>query len=130
MRYANPASKALSVSRKDRGAILPLGRAKQPIFWYARNALYFEMDLASDPRVMLVKYDELVSQPARFAEIFRHVGIPFDPRSIEEVHASSVGRRPFGPIREDVQEVCDAMMRRLETAALEQSSASQATKPD
>ncbi len=28
-RYANPASRALSVSRKDRGAILPLGRAKQ-----------------------------------------------------------------------------------------------------
>jgi hypothetical protein len=109
----------------------PLSQAEGAVlFWYARNALYFEMDLASDPRVMLVKYDELVSHPARFAEIFRHVGIPFDPRSIEEVHASSVGRRPFGPIREDVREVCDAMMRRLETAALEQSSASQATKPD
>ena len=40
MRYANPASKALSVSRKDRGAILPLGRAKQPIFWYARNGTF------------------------------------------------------------------------------------------
>ena len=37
MRYANPSSKALSVSRKDRGAILPLGRAVQPVFWYART---------------------------------------------------------------------------------------------
>jgi predicted AlkP superfamily pyrophosphatase or phosphodiesterase len=37
MRYANPGSKALSVSRKDRGAILPLGRAVQPVFWYARS---------------------------------------------------------------------------------------------
>jgi arylsulfatase A-like enzyme len=27
-------SRALSVSRKDRGAILPLGRAKQQVFWY------------------------------------------------------------------------------------------------
>ena len=27
-------SRALSVSRKDRGAILPLGRAKQAVFWY------------------------------------------------------------------------------------------------
>jgi predicted AlkP superfamily pyrophosphatase or phosphodiesterase len=35
MRYANPASRALSVSRKDRGAILPLGRAKQQVYWYA-----------------------------------------------------------------------------------------------
>ncbi|MEW5914850.1 MAG: alkaline phosphatase family protein [Gemmatimonadota bacterium] len=27
-------SRALSVSRKDRGAILPLGRAKQDVYWY------------------------------------------------------------------------------------------------
>lgn len=34
MRVADPRSRALSVSRKDRGAILPLGRAHQPAFWY------------------------------------------------------------------------------------------------
>ncbi|HEY0928620.1 MAG TPA: alkaline phosphatase family protein [Gemmatimonas sp.] len=28
-------SRALSVSRKDRGAILPLGRAKQQVYWYS-----------------------------------------------------------------------------------------------
>jgi predicted AlkP superfamily pyrophosphatase or phosphodiesterase len=31
----DPRSRALSVSRKDRGAILPMGRAKQSVFWYA-----------------------------------------------------------------------------------------------
>jgi hypothetical protein len=35
LRSADPRTRALSVSRKDRGAILPLGRAKQPVFWYA-----------------------------------------------------------------------------------------------
>jgi predicted AlkP superfamily pyrophosphatase or phosphodiesterase len=40
MRFANPASRALSVSRKDRGAILPLGRAKQSAFWYASNGTF------------------------------------------------------------------------------------------
>ncbi|MGQ0539971.1 MAG: alkaline phosphatase family protein [Gemmatimonadaceae bacterium] len=35
LRVRNPASRALSVSRKDRGAILPLGRAKQHVYWYA-----------------------------------------------------------------------------------------------
>src|ERR687895_2034156 len=34
MRMKDARSRALSVSRKDRGAILPLGRAKQPTFWY------------------------------------------------------------------------------------------------
>ncbi|MGH7709759.1 MAG: alkaline phosphatase family protein [Gemmatimonadaceae bacterium] len=30
-----PASRALSVSRKDRGAILPLGKAKEHVYWYS-----------------------------------------------------------------------------------------------
>jgi predicted AlkP superfamily pyrophosphatase or phosphodiesterase len=37
LRARDPASRALSISRKDRGAILPLGRAKQNVFWYATS---------------------------------------------------------------------------------------------
>jgi predicted AlkP superfamily pyrophosphatase or phosphodiesterase len=37
MRSQDPRSRALSISRKDRGAILPLGRAKQSVFWYATS---------------------------------------------------------------------------------------------
>ena len=35
LRTHDPRSRGLSVSRKDRGAILPMGRAKQSVFWYA-----------------------------------------------------------------------------------------------
>lgn len=35
MRSVDPSARALSVSRKDRGAILPMGRAGQEVFWYA-----------------------------------------------------------------------------------------------
>lgn len=38
MRYSAPGSRALSVSRKDRGAILPLGRAMQPAYWYGQSS--------------------------------------------------------------------------------------------
>jgi predicted AlkP superfamily pyrophosphatase or phosphodiesterase len=34
MRSRDPRSRALSVSRKDRGAILPVGRAHQEVYWY------------------------------------------------------------------------------------------------
>ena len=37
IRARDPGSRALSVSRKDRGAILPMGRAKQNVFWYATS---------------------------------------------------------------------------------------------
>lgn len=36
----DPRTRVLSVSRKDRGAILPIGRSKQPIFWYASNGTF------------------------------------------------------------------------------------------
>ena len=34
---AEPQTRVLSVSRKDRGAILPIGRGSYPVFWYASS---------------------------------------------------------------------------------------------
>jgi len=35
LKAADPAARALSVSGKDRGAILPIGRAKEQVYWYS-----------------------------------------------------------------------------------------------
>jgi predicted AlkP superfamily pyrophosphatase or phosphodiesterase len=40
MTARDPNSRALSISRKDRGAILPLGRAKSNVFWYSHNGRF------------------------------------------------------------------------------------------
>ena len=34
LKAADPTSRVLSVSKKDRGAILPVGRAKEQVYWY------------------------------------------------------------------------------------------------
>jgi arylsulfatase A-like enzyme len=34
LKLSDPAARALSVSRKDRGAILPIGQAKEQVYWY------------------------------------------------------------------------------------------------
>src|SRR5467141_4366271 len=34
LKAVDPTARALSVSRKDRGAILPVGRAKEQVYWY------------------------------------------------------------------------------------------------
>lgn len=34
LKAAEPTARALSVSRKDRGAILPIGKAKEQVYWY------------------------------------------------------------------------------------------------
>lgn len=40
LRIKDIRSRALSVSRKDRGAILPLGRAHQEVYWYASDGRF------------------------------------------------------------------------------------------
>ena len=40
LKAATPATRALSVSAKDRAAILPIGRAKESVYWYANNGLF------------------------------------------------------------------------------------------
>lgn len=37
MRTHDPRARALSISRKDRGAILPIGRQPQEVYWYGYN---------------------------------------------------------------------------------------------
>jgi predicted AlkP superfamily pyrophosphatase or phosphodiesterase len=37
LRVADPRARALSISRKDRGAILPLGRAHEEVYWFAAD---------------------------------------------------------------------------------------------
>lgn len=41
MTAADPRTRVLSVSRKDRAAILPIGRGKFPVFWYAQRSGFF-----------------------------------------------------------------------------------------
>lgn len=40
IRINDPWARALSVSRKDRGAILPVGRAKQEVYWYGQDGSF------------------------------------------------------------------------------------------
>lgn len=40
LKQKDPRSRALSVSRKDRGAILPMGRAKESVFWYTATGSF------------------------------------------------------------------------------------------
>jgi predicted AlkP superfamily pyrophosphatase or phosphodiesterase len=40
MHQKNPLSRALSVSSKDRGAILPVGRARQQVYWYPGDGAF------------------------------------------------------------------------------------------
>lgn len=67
LRVADPATRALSVSRKDRGAILPLGRAKQPAFWYAADGRFTTSSYYADTLPAWVQRFNAAHLPASYA---------------------------------------------------------------
>jgi predicted AlkP superfamily pyrophosphatase or phosphodiesterase len=67
LRVKDPRSRALSVSRKDRGAILPLGRAKQQVYWYASDGRFTTSTYYADTLPTWVQRFNARQLPARMA---------------------------------------------------------------
>jgi predicted AlkP superfamily pyrophosphatase or phosphodiesterase len=67
MRLADIRSRALSVSRKDRGAILPVGRAPQEVYWYAPgNGRFTTSRYYHDTLPSWIEQFNARHEPARF----------------------------------------------------------------
>ncbi|HRQ46746.1 MAG TPA: sulfotransferase domain-containing protein [Rhodocyclaceae bacterium] len=78
--------------------------------WYFRNILFFENGFDRDPRVRLVRYERLVTEPqAQFGELFRFLGIPYSPRISSIVSARSIRKNPPPPIEPEVRALCEAL---------------------
>jgi predicted AlkP superfamily pyrophosphatase or phosphodiesterase len=64
---ANPATRALSVSSKDRGAILPIGRSKQQVYWYTASGSFTTSKWYRDTLPDWIQAFNLRQMPQSFA---------------------------------------------------------------
>jgi hypothetical protein len=67
MRIHDARSRALSVSRKDRGAILPLGRADQSVYWYVPDGRFTTSTYYADTLPDWVRAFNQRHEPQSFA---------------------------------------------------------------
>ena len=67
LRSKDSRSRALSVSRKDRAAILPMGRARQSVFWYATNGNFSTSTYYADTLPTWVQQFNARRIPAQYA---------------------------------------------------------------
>ena len=67
MRVVDPLSRALSVSVKDRGAILPIGRAKQQAYWYSSTGAFTTSNYYADTLPDWVKRFNALKLPEKYA---------------------------------------------------------------
>ncbi len=84
------------------------------LFWWFRNMLLFEQGLDRDPRVQVLRYEDLVREPERaFAALFRHAGLRFEPSWASDVSPRSVGRGAGLEAAPAVARACDALLERI-----------------
>ena len=85
------------------------------LFWYFRNALFFEQGFDKDPRVLVMRYESLVTKPdEEFRRVCGFLGLPYSRRLTRKIFASSIGRKPVPPIDARVEDLCRAMLARFD----------------
>lgn len=89
------------------------------VMWFYRNALFFEQQLAADPRVRVVFYEDLVQHPEREVEaVYGFLGLQgFNQRVAGRIHARSVKHRSPPDIAPAVAALCDELLARFRAHA-------------
>jgi len=85
------------------------------LFWYTRNRLFFDLELADHPGIMMLRYEHFVSDPVTVMnDVYEFIGRPFPgPHVVEEVRASSVGKGKRIELSDDVRALCEDLHLRL-----------------
>lgn len=80
------------------------------LVWWARNQLFFELNLDKEKRVLLLRYEQLVTAPEKsFQEITSFIDIPFSKRMTRYIHARSISKHPPPLISQPVKSLCDEL---------------------
>ncbi|MCG6939708.1 MAG: sulfotransferase domain-containing protein [Thiohalocapsa sp.] len=88
------------------------------LFWWYRNRLFFDQGLDRDPRVVVMRYEDLARAPKpQCQRICDLAGINATARMRHMPHAGSVGKRPPPPLAAGIRQLCDEMAAQLGAVA-------------
>jgi hypothetical protein len=91
------------------------------LFWYVRNALYFELGLSRRPDTILANYDDFLSDPRRIAVgLCRFLDVPYRNAMIASIDPRRPSKRPPLPVDPRIRECCSALKERLDAACAAQ----------
>ena len=85
------------------------------LFWWARNQLYFDQELAADHRIRVLRYERVRRVPDEVvSSLSRYVGVPLPARStVSRVRTPPKESRP-GDLHPTVETLCAALWNRFE----------------
>jgi hypothetical protein len=80
------------------------------MLWYLRSRVLLDLNLFDCPNAMVVKYEDLTSDPARhFPRVFRFIGQPLKPAYLTPVHRNSSRRECTLDVPRPVADACAAV---------------------
>ena len=89
--------------------------AAHALMWYLRNLLFFDLGLHQDPRVLLIKYEDLVTTPDQhFERVFRFLSCPFEARFVAGVYSTSARKKRVLEMPDTIESLCVEVSQRLE----------------
>jgi hypothetical protein len=96
------------------------------LFWYARNRLYFEQDLANHPEATVCQYEQLVATPSAVTrKLYDFLGCDYPKRNLTRgIDALSLDRGADIELDAEIdalcselyQQLCESLQSRAETA--------------
>jgi hypothetical protein len=90
------------------------------IFWWLVNSSYFDQRLGADPRVVLARYEDLVTAPGvEFERLSRFFGAAYHDGMVVEISRASLRRDSREPIAAPVVDACESLLARLDAALAE-----------
>lgn len=100
------------------------------LFWWYRNHLFFEQDLDTDARVLVLRYEDLAREPGvHCRRICDLAGISDTARMRRMPVATSIGKDPAPPLGDRIRGLCEAMTTRLDAVAEHHRRASRPAPP-
>ncbi|MFQ5462385.1 MAG: sulfotransferase [Phycisphaerae bacterium] len=113
-RLENVSDKSLDLVRQFHARGIDDASARA-LIWVLRNEQFFQNELDSDDRAMLVRYESLVQDPAtEFEALFRFLDLPFDPSCVLRVSPHSINKHASPDIHPEIAALCADMTARLD----------------
>ena len=82
-----------------------------------RNSILWDRDLADDDRMLVVRYEDLVSDPGgSCARVFDFLGVHSDERFVPDTTPTAVRDDPLPDVSDEIRTLCDAVQDRLDLA--------------
>ena len=86
------------------------------LFWFARNQLFYELNLDRNSKVFICKYEDLVAQPREMMKaMYQFLEINYQEiRGINEVHSQSVGTGNTLELSPSIDQLCHDLQEKLD----------------